>query len=179
MPDAHDDQTEVPVEAPAEQVPQEQPIPSPSPEPELPPEPEPEPEPAESAEQALARILGEIYPYPRDPQFHPLAPLFFRMPFLVADLETAHNLAVWLFDKLGCAGPGSVSAPVVKYDARGTSGAPWEDGVWIPVDTERVQVQVTTPETDLTQMSEEQLAEVLVNAQAALLAKRAGTAREG
>lgn len=152
--------------------------PTPEPDPEPVPEPDPEPEPVETPEQAQERIVGEIYPYPRDAQFHPLSFLFFRMPFLVADMDTCHNLATWLFDKLGCAGPGSTAAPVVKYDARGTSGAPWEDGVWIPADTERVQVQVTTPETDLTKMSEEQLAEVVVNAQTALLAKRAGTAKE-
>lgn len=165
-------------EAPAEPTPEPAPEPEPESEEAPAPEPEPVPEPEETPEQAQARILAEIYPYPRDPKFHPLSFLFFNMPFLVADMDTCHNLATWMFGKLGCAGPGAGHAPLVKYDAVGGSGAPWEHAVWIPADDERVQVQVTTPETDLTQMSEEQLAEVLVNAQAALLAKRAGTAKE-
>lgn len=121
-------------------------------------------------------VVAELYPYPVDGEYHPLSFLFFNMPHLVMrDIDTCHAMASWLFGSLGCAGPGSASAPLVKYDARGTSGAPWEDGVWIAVDKERAVVQVTTPEVDLTDMSEEKLAEVITNAQAALVAKRAGT----
>lgn len=140
--------------------------------------PEPEPEPVETPEQARSRILEELFPYPRDPAFHPLASLFINMPHLKLDADAAHATATWVFDRLGCAGPGTASTPTVKYDALGSSGAPWEYGVWIKAEAERVPVEVTTPEVVLTDMDEAALAEVISNAQAALVAKRAGTAKE-
>lgn len=123
--------------------------------------------------------VDELYPYPRDGQYHPWSFLFFNMPHLtIRDIDTCHRMAVWLFDTLGCAGPGTSQAPSMKYDALGSSGAPWEEGGWIPVDNERTPVQVTTPEKDLTAMDEVELAEYIANAKAALVAKRAGTAKE-
>lgn len=123
--------------------------------------------------------VDELYPYPRDSQYHPWSFLFFNMPHLtIRDIDTCHRMAVWLFDTLGCAGPGATQAPSVKYDALGTAGAPWEEGGWIPVDSERTAVQVTTPDVVLTGKSEEELAQILVDAEAALVAKRAGTAKE-
>lgn len=124
-------------------------------------------------------VAGELYPYPRETQYHPWSFLFFNMPHLtIRDIDACHHMAVWLFDTLGCTGPGTAGVPQVKYDALGSSGAPWEEGVWIPTDRERTPVQVTTPvEKDLTEMDEIELAEYITNAQAALIAKRAGTAR--
>lgn len=122
---------------------------------------------------------AELYPYPRDPQYHPLSFLFFNMPHLtIRDIDACHRMAVWLFGSLGCGAPGTAASPSVKYDALGTAGAPWEEGVWIQADQERTPVQVTTPvEKDLTEMDEAELAEYITNAQAALIAKRAGTAK--
>ena len=124
-------------------------------------------------------VLDELYPYPRHPSFHPLAFVFFNMPHLAMDADGAHAMATWVFDRLGCAGPGTAAAPTVKYDALGGSGAPHEHGVWIKATEERMTVEVTTPEVVLTDMDESALAEVIANAQAALVAKRAGTAKEG
>lgn len=121
-------------------------------------------------------LVEELFPYPRDPDFHPLACLFFNMPFLKVNAETAHALAAWVFDALDCSGPGEGST--VKYDALGGSGAPHENGRWIKRDASRVVVEVTTPDVVLTGKSEEQLAQILVDAEAALVAKRAGTAKE-
>ena len=143
-------------------------------------DPEPVPEPVETPEEAEARIAHTLYPYPRDGQYHPWSFLFFNMPHLtIRDIDACHRMATWVFDTLGCGGPGTVADPSVKYDALGSSGAPWEEGRWIPAARERSPVQVTTPDTDLTQMGEEELAEYIANAQAALVAKRAGTAKEG
>ncbi len=123
-------------------------------------------------------VLDELYPYPRDPKFHPLACLFFNMPHLAVDADGAHAMAKWVFDHLGCDGPGTAAPPTVKYDALGGSGAPHEHGVWITADSARMTVQVTTPEKDLTEMDEAELAEYITNAKAALVAKRARTAKE-
>ncbi|WP_010541910.1 hypothetical protein [Dietzia alimentaria] len=123
-------------------------------------------------------ITDEIFPYPRHPDFHPLAYVFFNMPHLSVDADGAHAMAAWVFGRLGCSGPGSAAPPSVKYDALGGSGAPHEYGVWIPADKERATVEVTTPEVVLTDMDEDGLAEVITNAQAALVAKRAKTAKE-
>lgn len=124
-------------------------------------------------------VLDEMFPYPRHPEFHPLSFLFFNMPMLSVDADGAHALAAWVFDRLGCAGPGTAGEPSVKYDALGGSGAPHEYGVWIPADKPRATVEVTTPEKELTAMDEAELAEYITNAQAALVAKRANTAKEG
>ena len=124
-------------------------------------------------------VLDELFPYPRDPSFHPLAFVFFNMPHLKVDADGAHAMAVWVFDRLGCGGPGTAAPPSVKYDALGGSGAPHEHGVWIKAEDDRMTVQVTTPEVVLTDMSEDKLAEFITNAKAALVAKRAGTAKEG
>ena len=122
-------------------------------------------------------VIDELFPYPRDPSFHPLAFLFFNMPHLKVDADGAHAMAVWVFDRLGCGGPGTAATPTVKYDALGGSGAPYEHAVWIKADEDRMAVEVTTPEVVLTDMDEADLAEVIANAQAALVAKRAGTAK--
>lgn len=122
-------------------------------------------------------VVDELYPYPRDSSFHPLAFVFFNMPHLKVDADGAHALAVWVFDRLGCGGPGSATPPTVKYDALGGSGAPHEHGMWIKAAEDRMAVEVTTPEIVLTDMDEESLAEMIANAQAALVAKRAGTAK--
>ena len=124
------------------------------------------------------KVLDELYPYPRDPKFHPLAFVFFNMPHLKVDADGAHAMAKWVFDHLGCAGPGTAAPPTVKYDALGGSGAPHEFGVWIKAEDDRMTVQVTTPEKDLTEMDEAELAEYITNDKAALVAKRARTAKE-
>lgn len=121
-------------------------------------------------------LIEELFPYPRDPSFHPQAVLFFNMPFLKVSAETAHAMAAWVFDSLDCSGPGEGAK--VKYDALGGSGAPHETGRWIKRDADRVEVEVTTPDVVLTDRSEEELAQILVDAEAALVAKRAGTAKE-
>lgn len=124
------------------------------------------------------KVLDELYPYPRDPNFHRLAFVFFNMPHLAMDADGANAMARWVFDRLGCGAPGEAAAPTVKYDALGGSGAPHELGVWIKAEDDRATVEVTTPEVVLTDMDEAKLAEVISNAQAALVAKRAGTAKE-
>lgn len=120
-------------------------------------------------------LIEELFPYPRDPEFHPLAFLFFNAPFLKVSAETAHALAAWVFDSLDCSGPGEGAK--VKYDALGGSGAPHETGRWIKRDADRVEVEVTTPDVVLTGKSEAELAQIVIDAEAALNAHRARTVK--
>ena len=120
-------------------------------------------------------LVDELFPYPRDPEFHPRAFLFFNMPFLKVSAETAHAMAAWVFDTLDCAGPGAGAE--VKYDALGGSGAPHETGRWIKRDADRVEVEVTTPDVVLTDKSEAELAQIVIDAEAALNAHRARTVK--
>ena len=120
-------------------------------------------------------LIDELFPYRRDAEFHPLACLFFNMPFLQVNAETAHALAAWVFDSLDCSGPGAGAE--VKYDALGGSGAPHETGRWIKRDADRVEVEVTTPDVVLTDKSEAELAQIVIDAEAALNAHRARTVK--
>ena len=121
------------------------------------------------------KVVDELFPYRRDAEFHPRAFLFFNMPFLQVSAETAHALAAWVFDSLDCSGPGEGAK--VKYDALGGSGAPHETGRWIKRDADRVEVEVTTPDVVLTDKSEAELAQIVIDAEAALNAHRARTVK--
>ena len=65
----------------------------------------------------------------------------------------------------------------MKYDALGGSGAPHETGRWIKRDADRVEVEVTTPDVVLTDKSEAELAQIVIDAEAALNAHRARTVK--
>ena len=113
--------------------------------------------------------LTLLYPYDKDAERHPLAWVFFHAAGLQADLDVCDALAKHVFDKLGCSGPGSASEPTVKYDALGTSGAPYEPGAWIAREKPRLQVATTMPEKSVTHMDDEEF----VEAQHAIIAEAA------
>ena len=62
---------------------------------------------------------------------------------------------------------------MIKYDALGGSGAPWEPGMWIPVEDDRMQVIATAPDKDITAMSQAERAELRAALDAADDAERA------
>lgn len=64
----------------------------------------------------------------------------------------------------------------MKYDALGGSGAPWEQGMWIPADENRMQVVATAPDKDVTAMSDAERAELRAALDAADDAARSGAA---
>ncbi|HCD3016523.1 TPA: hypothetical protein NJV68_002435 [Corynebacterium striatum] len=103
--------------------------------------------------------IDDIYPYDKDPDRHPLSWVFFNAGFALT-LDAAEKMAKHVFEDLGCGGPGSAHPPVVKYDAVGSSGAPWEPGVWIPFDEPRMSFVATAPDKDITAMSAEERAEL-------------------
>ena len=76
--------------------------------------------------------MNEPYPYATDPEAHPLAWVFFYIAGIATTLDVANAMAKHVFDDLGCAPPGTEHTPVIKYDALGGSGAPWEPGMWTP-----------------------------------------------
>lgn len=104
--------------------------------------------------------VDDIYPYDRAPARHPLSWVFFN-GVVACDLDTAEQLAKHVFDDLGCGAPGSAHDAAVKYDACGTSGAPWEIGAWIPADENRMSFVATAPSIDVTALSPEQRAELI------------------
>lgn len=116
-------------------------------------------------------VRDEIYPYQSDPKHHPLAMLFFNSAVKV-DLEVADALATHVFDRLGCSPPRN---PSVKYDALGSSGAPWEPGVWVDADSDRMTVNVTVSEKPVTEMDAAERAKLRHELDAAEDAERAGT----
>lgn len=116
-------------------------------------------------------VRERIYPYQVDPEHHPLAMLFFNAP-VKADLEVADALARHVFDRLDCSPPRN---PVVKYDALGSSGAPWEPGAWIDADAERMTVEVTVQDKPVSEMDDDELATLERDLNAVRDARRAGT----
>lgn len=116
-------------------------------------------------------VRDEIYPYKTDPKHHPLAMLFFNSAVKV-DLEVADALAKHVFDQLGCSPPRN---PAVKYDALGSSGAPWEPGAWIDGDADRMTVHVTVSEKPVVEMDAAERAKLRHELDAAEVAERAGT----
>lgn len=119
---------------------------------------------------ADAAVVDDIYPYGREENHHPLACLFFGGP-VRNDIEVAEAWAKHIFDNLGCSPPRD---PKVKYDARGGTGAPWEDGVWIPVEDERMGVHVTVSEKPVADMDAAERAKLRFELDAADAAERAG-----
>lgn len=107
----------------------------------------------------MAVDLDHIYPYDKASDRHPLAWVFFHAAGLQLDIDVADALAKHVFDKLGCAGPGTASEPVIKYDALGSTGAPYEPGAWIDRSKDRLQVATTMPEKSVTQMDDEEFVE--------------------
>lgn len=131
----------------------------------------------------MADDLADVYPYETDPDRHEFAWIFFNVPDMAkADLDTADRMARWVFDEMGCAPPGTVHAPTKKYDACGSSGAPWEPGEWIDADDDRKTVSVTVPELDVGSLTRDEreayLAEVAAMVRAADDAERADTKRQ-
>lgn len=102
----------------------------------------------------MAVDLDHIYPYDKSPDKHPLAWMFFHAAGLQLDIDVADALAKHVFDKLGCAGPGTASEPAIKYDALGSTGAPYEPGAWIAREKDRLQVTTTMPEKSVTRMDD-------------------------
>ena len=116
----------------------------------------------------------DIYPYAVDPDYHPLTNAIFKAGGTQHDIDTCHAIAKHIFDDLGCGAPGTAHEPKVKYDALGSSGAPWEPGVWIPVEEARASVVATAPDKDITAMTPEERAELKAALEAAEAAERAG-----
>ncbi|EEI16247.1 phage gene 29 protein family protein [Corynebacterium lipophiloflavum] len=115
--------------------------------------------------------MTDTYPYNTDPDRHRLAWVFFNVPTSPAmDLDAAEALAQHVFDNLGCTAPGTAHDPLVKYDALGGSGAPWEPGRWIKADEDRAPVQATAPVVDVTAMDAAERAAYLAEVQAAVSA---------
>lgn len=118
--------------------------------------------------------IEDLYPYQRDPQHHPLAMLFFNSP-VKADLEVCDALAKHVFDRLDCSPPRN---PEVKYDALGSSGAPWEPGAWIKDTDDRMTVHVTVSEKPVAEMDAAERAKLRHELDAAEDAEQAGTLGE-
>lgn len=116
-------------------------------------------------------VLEEIYPYQRDSSVHPLACLFFNGP-VKFELEAAEAWARHIFDRLDCSPPRS---PSVKYDAQGGLGAPWESGVWIDADAERMKVHVSVQDKPVADMDDVELAALRRDLDAVEAARRADT----
>lgn len=124
--------------------------------------------------------MNDPYPYETDPESHPFAWVFFYIAGIATTLDVANAMAKHVFDDLGCAPPGTEHEPNIKYDALGGSGAPWEPGMWIPVEDDRMQVIATAPDKDITAMSQAERAELRAALDAADDADRAGaTNKEG
>ena len=121
--------------------------------------------------------MDNLYPYPHDPNYHPLAWIFFNAGHIPFSIEQAHALAQHTFDNLGCGAPGTAAGPAIKYDAVGGSGAPWEQGKWIPLDEPRAEVSVTAPSTSLSEMTAQERAELRAALDAADIAEAAGSLR--
>lgn len=116
----------------------------------------------------------DVYPYVTSADRHPYSWVFFNAGGISVDIETAEALAKHVFDDLGCGKPGSASDPVVKYDALGGSGGPWEPGAWIPMDEPRMSVSISAPHIDIGRMSEAERANLRAMLDAADAARRAG-----
>lgn len=121
--------------------------------------------------------MTDTYPYAIDDDYHPLSWTIFKAGGTQHDIDTCHNIATHLFDDLGCGPPGTAHEPRVKYDALGSSGAPWEPGVWIPVEDERAAVVATAPDKDITAMTAEERAELKAALEAAEAAEQAGATK--
>lgn len=103
----------------------------------------------------------DTFPYPvDDKEAHPLAWVFFYAAGLSMSMDAASDMARHVFDDLGCGAPGTDHEPTIKYDGLGGSGAPWEPGMWIPVDEERMTVTATAPDVEVTAMTDAERAEL-------------------
>lgn len=123
----------------------------------------------------------DIYPYPiDDEEYHPRSWMLFNVsgtPRMSA--EVASNIMTHLEENLQVdLSPGALGDPKVKYDALGSSGAPWEHGQWIPSDEDRARVTTTAADKDVTAMSAEERAELQAALQAAEIADRAGSSSD-
>lgn len=116
---------------------------------------------------------NETWPYPIDVNYHPLAWVFFNAGNIPFDIIQADALARHVFDNLQCGAPGSAGDPLVKYDALGGTGAPWENGEWIAVDQPRAMVVATAPSVDLGSMDAQSRAELRAALDAADIAAAA------
>lgn len=99
--------------------------------------------------------------------------LFFNVPGTARfGIEMASALADHL-ESLGVdLTPGRVKPPEKKYDAVGSSGGPWETGMWIDWDDERAPVTATAPDKDVTAMDAAERAELRAALDAAEDAER-------
>lgn len=116
----------------------------------------------------------QVYPYETFPEdADPRSWMFFNVPGTPRfALEVADTLVKHL-DALGVdLTVGAVKTPAVKYDAVGSSGGPWETGMWIDWGEDRATVTATAPDKDVTAMSEEERAELRAALDAAEDAER-------
>lgn len=106
--------------------------------------------------------MDAIYPYPVDADSHPLAWIFFNVPGAPRfDIDVANTLARHLETGLGIDLTPDVTHPAsIKYDALGGTGAPWENGIWIPREESRMTYTTSAAPVDVTAMDSAQRAEL-------------------
>lgn len=116
----------------------------------------------------------QVYPYERHPEdAHPMAWLFFNVPdtprfqLEVADKMVRHLEALGVDLTVG-----KTRTPEKKYDAVGSSGGPWESGMWIDWDEDRAPVVATAADKNITSMTEAERAELRAALDAAEDAER-------
>lgn len=120
-------------------------------------------------------MSDDIYPYEVDEERHPWSFVFFNVNGAARfDLDTAETLA----KHIEALGFDRVNESTIKYDAFGTSGGPWEIGGWIKVEDERMQVSVNIPPKDITDYSDEEIAEAEAALSALKSARAAGATRK-
>lgn len=121
--------------------------------------------------------MNEVYPYEMDDSYDEWSFSFFNIPgapsfgIEVADVIAKHVRS------LGFGGPGTAHPSLIKYDALGTSGGPWEPGRWIKMDEDRMFVQATVPDKDISDYTDEDIAEAEAALRALKAAKRADAVR--
>lgn len=117
------------------------------------------------------------YPYPIDTTGgnDPLAWMLFNVPNAPRfDMDTCNAIMAHL-EALGAdLTPGVIHDPKLIYDGLGGTGAPWENGVWIPADQPRMQFTTTAPPVDVTAMDDAERAELRHALELAEIADKSG-----
>lgn len=122
----------------------------------------------------MKEIREQLYPYDKDPHEHEYAYVLYNAAGLGLDFEACNVLAKHLFDDLKCGPPGTLGEALVHYDALGTNGGPWRRGKWRPIDEPRAEVVATAVDKNVSDMTEEELAELKAAIAAVETAKRSG-----
>ena len=119
-------------------------------------------------------MRDRLYPYLKDEHEHEHAYVAFNIPGVNLSFDAANIVAEHLFDKLKCGPPGTMGEPEIHYDALGTTGGPWQQGEWKPISQPRAQVVVTAADKPVSDMTDEELAELEAAIEAVKTAKRSG-----